>query len=390
MGMAIPGDHRHSTYAAQVPERHLGIRRRQSRLPIARLAILAIAVAVVIRVLTLGDPAAQPAPTASPFGAIAPTWSGPTPVDVPGVLADGATYTPRVFLTAQISAGVALSPDGTVRVLLDAPGGTATELRRLVPADNPQINGFAFTADTLVWMETLSRSGGGVLTTLWRTTWRSPAKPVQVTTNTGDASFAGLQTDVLIQDGRVYWTAVGPGQEASTEVRSVPVTGGQVTTRRLAGEYTLSAWPYAVSVTGGRGAPVTLFDLTTDATVEVATTANEVPVCSPTWCRMTLAGGEGLTGIEVVHPDGTARKRVAGSEATPTIGDATLLDRFVPLATDRGSGGTGLSLHDLSSGRTDLVTADANNVQGRDGVLWWSTGAGNSLVWHAVDLHGLS
>jgi hypothetical protein len=29
-------------------------------------------------------------------------------------------------------------------------------------------------------------------------------------------------------------------------------------------------------------------------------------------------------------------------------------------------------------------------VQGRDGVLWWSTGAGTSLVWHAVDLHGLS
>jgi hypothetical protein len=346
-------------------------------------------VAAIIRVLTLGDPAPDPAPAASPFGSIAPNWSGPTPVDVPGVLADGATYTPRVFLTAEISAGVALSADGTVRVLLDTPGGQATELRKLAPADNAQINGFAFTADTLVWMESVSRSGS-VTTSLYRTTWRTPVRPTQVTTNTGDTSFFGLQSDVVLQDGKAYWTAVAGGPETATEVRSVPLTGGNVSTKRITGEYVLTTWPYAVSITGGKGSPVTLVDITTDATVTVATGTADVPLCSPTWCRVALVGGDGLTGIEMMHPDGSQRRRIAGPEATPTIADATLLDRYVPLATDRGAGGSGLSLFDLTSGRTDLVTPTAANVQGRDGVLWWSTGAGTSLVWHAVDLHGLS
>jgi hypothetical protein len=378
-----------SNYAAEVPEHHLGRRRRQARLPVGRLLVLAVAVAAIIRVLTLADPASGPGPVAEPFGTIAPNWSGPTPVDVPGVLVDGAAYTPRVFLTSEISAGVATSADGTVRVVLDTPAGQATELRRLAPTDQAQINGFAFTTDTLVWMESVSRAGSGVVTSMWRTTWRNPTRPVQVTTNTGDASFFGLQSDVVMQDGRAYWIAIGAGQETVTEVRSVPVAGGAVTTKRLTGEYVLSTWPYAVSVTGGRGAPVTLLDLTTDATTTVDTRTDDVPVCNPTWCRVALAGGNGLTGIEMVHPDGSQRRRIAGPEATPTIADATLLDRYVPLATDRGAGGTGLSLFDLASGRTDLVTPTAANVQGRDGVLWWSTGAGTSLVWHAVDLRGL-
>ena len=87
-----------------------------------------------------------------------------------------------------------------------------------------------------------------------------------------------------------------------------------------------------------------------------------------------------------MRPDGSGRRKIAGGEATPTIADPTLLDRWVPLATDRGDGGVGLSIYDLESGKTDLVTPNAANVQGRNGVLWWSTGAGTTLTWHAVDL----
>ena len=111
---------------------------------------------------------------------------------------------------------------------------------------------------------------------------------------------------------------------------------------------------------------------------------------SDTGVYIAVTGDTALVGIDMMHPDGTSRRRIAGAEATPTIGDATLLDRYVPLTTDRGDTGVGLSLYDLNTGRTDLVTTNAANVQGRDGVLWWSTGAGTSLTWHAVDLHLLT
>jgi hypothetical protein len=348
--------------------------------------VLAVALAAIARLLTLGDPAPKPAPDGTPFATVVPTWSGPAPVDISGALADGGAYTPRLYLSADTSVGVVTSADGTVRVLLNGPGGQAVELRRLPPDDRGRIDGFAYAGDALVWMETVVRAGASV-TSLWRTTWSTAVRPVQVTTNTGTAMFPGLASDVIVQDGRIYWTARAAG---GTEVRSVALTGGQVTTKRVAGEYRLAGWPWAVSIAGGRGAPVTMLDLTTDAATEVATGVDDVPVCSPAWCRMTVAGDAGLVGIDLVRPDGSDRRRIAGSEATPIIADATLLDRYVPLTTDRGSGGVGLSLYDLTTGRTDLVTAQAANVQGRDGVLWWSSGAGEALVWHAVDLRAIT
>ena len=351
--------------------------------------VLAAALAAIGWALTLRDPAAAPITTATPFATVVPTWHGPTPVEIRGLLADGATYAPRVFLSGTVSAGVATGTDGTIQVVLDTAGGSATELRRLVPTDHAQVNGFAVGGDTLVWMETTARSGAASVTTLWRTTWKTAAKPVAVTTNTGAVNFYGTQTDLVVQDGRAYWTSVGAGA-AATEVRSVALTGGQVTTRRLTGEYALTTWPWVVSVTGGKGNPVTLRDLNTDVAVSVVTAATELPVCGPTWCRVSVTTDAGLVGIDLMHPDGTARRRIAGPEATPTIADATLLDRYVPLITDRGSGRIGLSLYDLTTGNTDLVAIDVGNVQGRDGVLWWSTGVGSALVWRAVDLRAIS
>jgi len=105
---------------------------------------------------------------------------------------------------------------------------------------------------------------------------------------------------------------------------------------------------------------------------------------------VSVTNESGLVGIDVMHPDGSARRRIAGPEATPTIADATLLDRYVPLITDRGAGRIGLSLFDLTTANTDLVAIEVANVQGRDGVLWWSTGVGSALVWHAVDLRAIS
>jgi hypothetical protein len=369
-----------------VPE-HTGRRRKQSRVPIGRLAVLAVAVALVVFLLTLRDPSRGPDPASSPFG-VAPTWAGPKPVDITGALADGAVYTPRLFLTAETSVGVAASADGTVRVILTGPVGPFTELRHLPASDNPQINGFAVGGDTLVWMET-TRSGSGLITTLWRTTWKTGAKPTQVTTNTGEVNFYGLESDVVVADGSATWTAIAPGQGTETEVRTVALTGGQVSIKRLAGEYVLTTRPWAVSIPGGQGNQISLVNLSTDAKTTVTTGPTEVAVCSPTWCRLALTSDSALVGIDLMRPDGSQRRRIAGAEATPTIADPILLDRYVPLATDRGDGGVGLSLYDVETGRTDLVTPQAANVQGRNGILWWSTGAGSTLTWHAVDLRQL-
>jgi hypothetical protein len=107
---------------------------------------------------------------------------------------------------------------------------------------------------------------------------------------------------------------------------------------------------------------------------------------------MSVLNGDSVVRMDLQRVDGSDRRRIAGSEATPTIADVAVLDRFVPLATDRGDGqpGVGLSLYDIETGRTDLVAVDAANIQARNGMLWWSTGVGPELRWHAVDLRTLT
>src|SRR5262245_58048241 len=108
-----------------MPDHHLGRRRRQSRLPVGRLLVLAVAFAAIGWALTLRDPVAAPDVAASPCATVVPAWHGPAAVEVRGLLADGATYAPRLFLSGTVSAGVATGPDGTVQVVLDESGGSA-------------------------------------------------------------------------------------------------------------------------------------------------------------------------------------------------------------------------------------------------------------------------
>jgi hypothetical protein len=345
-----------------------------------------VAVGLVVWLLALGEPARQTS-AAPPGITVVPSWTGPATVDLPGVLADGAGYTPRLYVNAQTSVGVALGGDGSVRVIVANASGTFSELRRHDAGRQVQVNGFATDGDTLVWMETSAESGR-VVNALWRATWSVTGPPIQITTNTGEVRFHGVQADLLVADGQVSWAAIVPEQVARTEVRSVPLSGGQVTVREVDGDLLLSTRPWAVSLPGGPGSPATLLNLATDERVDVESEPDEAVFCDPTWCRVSVTGEAALVAIDVMHPDGSDRRRIAGPEATPTIGDATLLDRFVPLTTDLADG-VGLSLHDLQTGRTDLVAREAANVQGRGGILWWSTGVGATLVWHALDLTAL-
>jgi hypothetical protein len=181
-----------------------------------------------------------------------------------------------------------------------------------------------------------------------------------------------------------------PGRDVITEIRSVPLGGGSVSVEALPGQYALSQWPWVVSRTGGRGEPIEMLNLTTKAAVKVTTGESEVGTCSPIWCRMVVLSGNTLVRIDLLSPDGTQRRRVAGAEATAPIADVALLDRFIPLKTDPGASGgeAGLSLYDIDAGSTDLIADAAGNVAGRGSVLWWSTGSAANLEWHVLDLAG--
>ena len=341
---------------------------------------LVVGLAVVGWALALGEPARPPQPASVPISVV-PTWTAPT-VDIPGVLADRATYAPRLYLTPETSVGIATSADGAVRVILARATGSFTELRNLPASENALVNGFAAEGDTLVWMESTTRDGVAPATTLWRAAWGADTPPVRVTADTGAPSFTGYATDVVISGATVSWTALVSG---STQVRSVPVTGGEVNVRPLDGEYRLSAPPWVVTAGAGPGQPVRLVNLDTGERIDVRTEPTEAAFCDPVWCRISVTGDAGLAGIDVMHPDGSQRRRLTGPEATPPIGDATLLDRYVPLAVDRADG-VGLSIADLSTGQTRLVADHATNISGRGGIVWWSTGNGPQLTWHALDL----
>jgi hypothetical protein len=370
---------------------HTGRRRRRSKLPIGRLLVLLVAIVAVVRLLTLPDPGRAPVPGGSPL-AVAPTWAGPKPVDIAGRLADGTEYLPRLYLDPETSIGIAPTDDGSfLRVLIHGAGGEITEIRRVDAEGHPEFDGFVASGDTVVWAESLSLVDEPVATTIWRSNWRSRGRPSTVTTDTGSANFYGGQYDLVVRSGRVYWVALAPGDPVVTEVRSVRLAGGDPSTTRLGGEFILSTWPWAVS-NSARGTPVELVNLTTSQRVRVPTQVGEVAACGPTLCRMSVLNGDTMVRMDLVRVDGSDRRRIAGQEATPTIADVAVLDRWIPLATDRGDGqaGVGLSLYDIETGKTDLVAVDAGNIQARNGMLWWSTGTDAELVWHAVDLRTLT
>ncbi|MDT5030635.1 MAG: hypothetical protein QOC94_806 [Actinoplanes sp.] len=71
-------------------------------------------------------------------------------------------------------------------------------------------------------------------------------------------------------------------------------------------------------------------------------------------------------------------------------GDVALLDRFEVLSEtgpDSDLTGTaGLIVYDLLAGRTVDVSAAAVMAFARGGVLWWSTGDQETLMWHTLNL----
>ncbi|MEU8614542.1 hypothetical protein AB0C29_41805, partial [Actinoplanes sp. NPDC048791] len=317
---------------------------------------------------------------------LAAAWPQAQRADLPGNLRDGPIYHPGLFLDARTSVGTAPSPDGTAeRLLVRNADETVRELRRRPLSGNPEFGAFTITGDDLVWTE----SADGSPLEIWTTKVAGgPAR--RLTTDTGNAVFFGSQWDLVPADGRVHWAAAAPEGEQVTEIRSVPLTGGKVTVREEPGTWALTTWPWLTNGGGDQSGTTVLRNLAANKDTPVRTTGPELITCSATWCRVLVMNGDGLARIDLMHPDGSARRRVAGSAAGAAVPDVAVLDRF-ELLSETGpdsdlTGTAGLLIYDLKTDRTVDISPAVDGVFTRNGVLWWATGDQDNLVWHTLDL----
>lgn len=317
-------------------------------------------------------------------------WPQARVVSASGRLAGGRAYRPLFYPQVDVSVGTALTDDGSeLRLLVRTANGDDREIMRLATANRPQIQGMTAAGDDLVWL--VAPDGTDTRFVLYRTNWREPGPPTPLTSDTGRVEINDTRYDVVIADGLVHWAAATAG--GSTEVRSVPLAGGSVSVRTVDGAYALSAWPWLTSVGSVNSAPPELRNLVTGERVTVPWTPTEVVWCGPVWCRVMTRTVDGrLARTELMHPDGTARVRVAAGTVSSALTDVALDDRFEILVStipDAGADNLKLVLYDLTANRSILLVAAAATVQGRGSVVWWSTGDEPAVTWHALDLRTL-
>lgn len=326
-------------------------------------------------------PDAPPQPPAR--AALADAWPAAQRAEFPANLPDGPIFQPGVFLDARTAVGTAPSPDGgALRLVLRGAEGEVRELRRRPLSASTSFDAFTAEGDTVAWAET-----AGSRTEIWAVDPRA-GRPRRLTADTGNAVFSGSEHDLVITGGEVHWVAAGAGDR--TEIRSVPMDGGAVSIRREPGVWSLTTWPWLTSGTADQTGTTVLRDLTSNRERRVPATGAELVSCTPAWCRVMVMTAGGLARIDEMRPDGSSRKRIAGAGASAAVTDVAVLDRFEILAEAQpGSdmtGEEGLLVHDLGTGRTVDLSASASGAFTRNGVVWWSTGDQDHLVWHTVDL----
>jgi len=349
-------------------------------------AILGLVVALVAGgALLFGGP--QPTKTTPGVRlSAAQAWPKARRGNLSGSLADGPLFSPTLFLDAKTAIGTAPSSDArSVRLTIGNTDGSLRVLERLPSADNPVFDNFVVTGSEVLWTQSTDRAP----LQIWAADVRAGSPARQLTADTGNALFYGDQYGLVVANGRAYWTAA-PDESEVTEIRSVALSGGPVSIRVEPGEWSLSAWPWLRANAANQSGTTRLRNMDTGREVEVRFSAGELTTCSPVWCIVMVMNDAGLIRIDLMHPDGSARRRIAGGGARAAVTDVAVLDRFEILSeagpTSDVNGTAGLLVYDISTGRTVQIAAAADGAYTRNGVLWWSTGAPDDTVWHSLDL----
>lgn len=299
-------------------------------------------------------------------------------VDVPGFVA-GRAYDPAVFVDERTSVGVLRQPTGRQADLVVMYAGTVL---RTLQSGTGQFTGVTVAGDRIAWLAQLSTDDGP---SIWAGDWRTGAV-ARLTTDVGDFVFFNSEDDLRIDGSSVLWIAGAPGDAVRSELRSASLTGGAVGKRVIDGAWQLVGPTRLASAMTGDTTGAAVLNWRTGALTKVRTQPTELMACGEKWCRAVILGGDGEAArIDVLYADGSHR-RTAITSATAPLVDIALLGRWEAYAK-KGSGSTEqLYLYDLDRERLTAVTADAGQIGGRQGFVWWSTGTGASLMWHALDL----
>jgi hypothetical protein len=275
--------------------------------------------------------------------------------------------------------------DGTyLRLVVENTTGAVRELTRLRADAEPQFAAVTAAGSDLIWVQTAD----GQKWEIW-TAPRGGGKARKLVADAGDVLLSGSQNDLVTHAGRVYWATAAAGEE-NTGVRSVALSGGPVEIRDESGHWALNAWPWLADNVASDTGTVRLRSITNGREVRIRVSGGELSDCTPDWCRVMVLTAHGdLNRIDLMHPDGSARRQIAGAGARSAVDDVAVLGRFEifsePNAYSDLTGLAALVVYDIATGRSVLVAGDAGDVSTHDGMLWWSTGQAD-LTWHTLDL----
>jgi hypothetical protein len=338
----------------------------------------------------------QPAASgAAAVSTVAQVWPHAHTYGFPALLPDGSTVDPITITDPDLVVATITDPANTrLSLATVSPAATVRVLKTFAVDDAASVAAFAATATEFFWMDTVVLAPGNNRISL-RRALRAGGPGSLLTADVGTAVFANSRYDLQVAGDRLYWVAAPEGSGHRTELRSVPLSGGRVSTRRLPGDYTLTAWPWLTSRPGGAGSHIGLLNLLTGAYHTVAVPPNQPATCTPAWCRMQTANTQDTSLIDLIRPDGTDRRRIGTAHTSAISDDVALRDRFEVLATPTPSSTPDIflqqvHLYDIPHRRTVLLAPAASSVGARGDYVWWSTGDNESITWHALDLRSLT
>jgi hypothetical protein len=341
--------------------------------------------------LTLPTPAAPHRPGTD--WSLNEAYANATVVNLYGY-ADGAwSYQPLAFADAHTSIGASLSPDsGGTRLIVVTDGTTTRVLRALGQRLAPQFLGLRIAGDTVVWLEQTAGSYGHSDAVLWAGDWRTGTVR-ELTRDIGEFTFYNAQDDLVVRDGRVYWTASGTGATPTTQIRSVALTGGPVEVRTVDGSWQQIGGTWLTTAVTGGAVRAEILDWASGRRRAVPDPPGALVSCTQVWCHAVVLGTDAATRIDVFDMNGNHHATAASGPVTAVLNDVALLDRWEIYGRST-SGDPDLTtlqvlLYDIATGRLTLVADAADQITGRDGYLWWSSGGGDYVTWHMLDLHAL-